>query len=85
MFGEQKANVIEPHEKNLWNASTLPWLATGYGVMITPLHTCMMYNAIANGGKMMKPYLVSAVREYGKDIIKFEPTVFRRAGCKNPN
>lgn len=75
LFGEQKANVIEPHEKNLWNASTLPWLATGYGVMITPLHTCMMYNAIANGGKMMKPYLVSSVREYGKDIIKFEPTV----------
>lgn len=75
LFGEQKANVIEPNEKNLWNASTLPWLATGYGVMITPLHTCIMYNTIANGGKMMKPYLVSSVREYGKEIIKIEPTV----------
>lgn len=75
LFGEQKANVIEPHEKNLWNASTLPWLATGYGVMITPLHTCMIYNAVANGGKMMKPYLVSSVREYGKEIVRFEPTV----------
>jgi cell division protein FtsI (penicillin-binding protein 3) len=82
LFGEQKANVIEPHEKNLWNASTLPWLATGYGVMITPLHTCMMYNAVANGGKMMKPYLVSAVREYGKDIIKFEPTVLEEQVAK---
>lgn len=75
LFGEQKANVIEPHEKNLWNATTLPWLATGYGVLITPLHTCMMYNAVANGGKMMKPYLVSSVREYGKEVVKFEPTV----------
>lgn len=75
LFGEQKASVIEPHEKNLWNAATLPWLATGYGVMITPLHTCMLYNAIANGGKMMKPYLVSAVHENGRDVKRFEPQV----------
>jgi cell division protein FtsI (penicillin-binding protein 3) len=75
LFGEQKANVIEPHEKNLWNATTLPWLATGYGVLITPLHTCMIYNTIANGGKMMKPYLVSSVKEYGKEIVKIEPKI----------
>ncbi|MDI9319541.1 MAG: penicillin-binding protein [Phycisphaerales bacterium] len=73
--GESKAILTEPHEKDLWNSSTLPWLATGYGVMITPLHTCMMYNAIANGGKMMKPYLVSSALEYGKEVIHFEPTV----------
>lgn len=73
--GEVKANVIEPHEKNLWNASTLPWLATGYGVMVTPLHICMLYNTVANGGKMMKPYLVSDIKEYGKTIKHFEPTV----------
>lgn len=75
LFGEHKAILTEPHEKNLWNAATLPWLATGYGVMITPLHTCMMYNAVANGGKMMRPYLVSSVREYGKEVMHFEPTV----------
>ena len=27
--GESKAILTEPHEKNLWNSSTLPWLATG--------------------------------------------------------
>jgi cell division protein FtsI (penicillin-binding protein 3) len=74
LFGESKAIVMEPHEK-IWNASSLPWMATGYGVMITPLHTCMFYNALANGGKMMKPYLVSSIREYGKEIKKIEPTV----------
>lgn len=73
--GERKARMIEPGDKGSWNATTLPWLATGYGVMITPLHTCMMYNAIANGGKMMKPYLVSEIREYGKTVQTFEPTV----------
>lgn len=79
LFGENKAILTEPHEKRLWNSSTLPWLATGYGVMITPLHTCMMYNAVANGGKMMKPYLVSSVREYGKEVKKIEPTVLEEA------
>src|ERR1044072_7806459 len=34
----------------------------------------MMYNAIANGGRLMKPYLISAIREYGKDVKTFEPT-----------
>ncbi len=34
----------------------------------------MLYNGIANGGRMMKPYLVSAIRQYGKDVKRFEPT-----------
>jgi cell division protein FtsI (penicillin-binding protein 3) len=50
-------------------------MATGYGILVTPLHTCMLYNAVANGGKMMKPYLISAIREYGKDVKTFPPVV----------
>jgi cell division protein FtsI (penicillin-binding protein 3) len=34
----------------------------------------MLYNSIANDGKMMKPYLVSAIKEYGKEVKTFEPT-----------
>lgn len=72
--GEPKPYMIEPGEPQ-WSGTTLPWMATGYGIMITPLHTCMLYNAVANGGKMMKPYLISAIREYGKDVKTYEPTV----------
>jgi cell division protein FtsI (penicillin-binding protein 3) len=79
LFGESKAIVTEPHEKNLWNAATLPWLATGYGVMITPLHTCMIYNAVANNGRMVKPYLVSSIREYGREVRRIEPTVLEES------
>jgi cell division protein FtsI (penicillin-binding protein 3) len=75
LLGESKAKMIEPKDKKSWNATTLPWLATGYGVMITPLHTCMLYNAVANGGRMMKPYLVSSIREYGKEVKQFHPVV----------
>ena len=73
ILGEQKPHMIKPGTRD-WNSVTLPWMATGYGVLITPLRTCMMYNAIANGGRLMKPYLISSIREYGKDIKRFEPT-----------
>jgi cell division protein FtsI (penicillin-binding protein 3) len=72
--GERSPYVKNPGDKS-WSKTTLPWMATGYEVMITPLHTCMLYNAVANNGKMMKPYLVSSVREYGKEIKKIKPTV----------
>jgi cell division protein FtsI (penicillin-binding protein 3) len=35
----------------------------------------MLYNAVANNGKMMKPYLVNSVRQYGVDIQTFQPAV----------
>lgn len=78
--GEPKPYVIKPGNKHWKTATTLPWMATGYGVLITPLRTCMMYNAIANGGNLMKPYLISSIQEYGKDIKRFEPTVLKKVG-----
>jgi len=74
LAGERRPAIIEPGTKH-WSATTLPWMATGYGILVAPLHTCMLYNAVANNGKMMKPYLVSAIRDYGKDVKVFEPTV----------
>lgn len=74
LIGE-RAPVVKSPESSGWSATTLPWMATGYEVLITPLHTCMLYNSIANNGKMMKPYLVSAIREYGKNVKTFEPEV----------
>ncbi len=74
VLGEMRTVVKNPESKT-WSKTTLPWMATGYEVMITPLHTCMLYNAVANNGKMMKPYLVSEVKEYGRTIERFEPKV----------
>lgn len=72
ILGERRPVVTTPGSK-MWSGTTLPWMATGYGIMITPLHTCMMYNAVANNGKMMRPYVVSAIKEYGKEVKRFEP------------
>lgn len=68
--------IIKTTNSKSWNKVTsLPWIAYGYESLITPLHTLMVYNAIANNGKMMKPYLVSEIQEYGKTIKKIEPVV----------
>ncbi len=40
----------------------------------------MLYNSIANNGKMMKPYLVSSIKEYGKDVKTFEPKEIEQVG-----
>jgi cell division protein FtsI (penicillin-binding protein 3) len=79
LLGERRTVIIKPGSA-LWSNTTLPWMATGYGVQITPLHTCMLYNAVANNGKMVKPYLVSAIKEYGKVVRTYNPEVIAELG-----
>lgn len=78
LTGERAPRVKKPGQSD-WSATTLPWMAYGYEIQITPLHTCMVYNAVANNGKLMRPYLISEVREYGKTIKKFEPTALEES------
>lgn len=51
------------------------WMSFGYGLQVSPLHTLTLYNAIANNGRMMKPYLVSSIQRNGIITKQFEPTV----------
>ena len=50
-------------------------MSIGYEVNVTPLQLIMLYNAIANGGKMMKPQFVSEIRRGNQTIEKFDPVV----------
>jgi cell division protein FtsI (penicillin-binding protein 3) len=77
MSGEVKPRIIKDSVTK--GRFSLAFMGMGYQVMITPLHTCMVYNSIANNGKMMKPYLINSIREYGNDVIKYEPTVVNPA------
>jgi cell division protein FtsI (penicillin-binding protein 3) len=67
---------------NFKNPATLAWMAIGYELQVSPLRTAMVYNTIANNGKIMKPYLVSEIREFGQTIKKFEPVVLNNQVCK---
>ncbi|MBO7468119.1 MAG: PASTA domain-containing protein [Bacteroidaceae bacterium] len=71
---ERNSKLRTEAEVKASNVNTL-WMAIGYGSQIAPINLAAFYNAIANGGTMMKPYLVSEVSRDGKIIKKNEPEV----------
>ena len=73
LAGEATPVLITPKSRT-WSATALPWMAFGYEILITPLQTLTLYNAVANNGRMMKPYLVSAIQESGSAVREFAPT-----------
>ena len=70
--GERNSVIHKPGSK-YWSATTLPWMAFGYNLEVTPLQTATLYNAVANNGKMMRPYLLNAVKEEGEIIKQYQP------------
>lgn len=58
-----------------WSRISLPWMAIGYEVSLTPLQLLGFYNAVANNGKMMKPMFVTEIRQSGRTIERFSPEV----------
>ena len=55
------------------------WMSIGYGSQILPINIVSFYNAIANGGTMMRPRLVKEIRRDGKVIKSFDPVVVNKA------
>ena len=72
--GEGKPNFPYPGDKN-WYGTTLPWMAFGYGIELTPLQTLTFYNAIANDGEMVKPRFIKEVKEWDQTIETFDKEV----------
>ncbi len=82
LVGEKRPVIYKPGGR-FWGPTTLPWMAFGYNLSVSPLHTLMLYNAVANGGKMMKPYLVSAIKEEGTLLKNMEPVVMDEKICSD--
>lgn len=77
-----KPTIKTPANRS-WSKTTIPYMAHGYEELVTPLHMLMLYNAVANNGKMMRPYLVNAIRDYGVDIKIIEPEVLVEKICSD--
>ena len=77
-----KPTIKTPSNRS-WSKTTLPFMAHGYEELVTPLHMLMLYNAVANNGKMMRPYLVNSIRDYGVDIKNVEPQVVIEKVCSD--
>ena len=71
-------NSAFPTELNSMNG--LVWAGIGQGeVLVTPLHMAMIAGTVANGGVMMKPWLINRVtNSLGTATDTGSPTVYRQ-------
>jgi len=79
--GEESGLMIPPAQ---WIGSVPATIAIGHGIAVTPLQLAVAMSAVANGGRVMKPFLVSEVR--GKDgSLKYtgKPTVIAEVLSEN--
>lgn len=92
-YGFGNSRVFDLHELNAntprvpdvnsksWTIYDLVATAIGYNVTATPLQIATFYNAIANNGKMMRPYIVSQTEKGGEAIEVFEPEIMNGSIC----
>ncbi len=52
---------------NKWSRSTLSAMSRGYEVTATPLQILSAYSALANGGVLLRPYVVDEIRDVTGD------------------
>lgn len=84
-FG-QKTGIDLPGESggslrpvNRWYGSDLATISFGQGVSVSALQLVAATSAVANGGLLMKPYLVERITDInGQDVQTVKPQVVRR-------
>lgn len=65
-----------------WSNTALPWMSIGYECQVPPLQTVTFYNAIANGGKLVRPRLVKAIAKDGEVIKEYPVEVVKEQIAK---
>lgn len=82
IVGAPRPYIKKPTSK-YWTKTTIPFMAHGYEELETPLNLLMLYNAVANDGKMMKPYLVNSINDMSGEIETFKPQVLVDKICSD--
>ncbi|WP_352421316.1 penicillin-binding protein [Proteiniphilum sp.] len=80
---EGTSSIRFPDDKiNYWSKTTLPWMSFGYETQVPPIYMLMFYNGIANGGKMIKPFIAKQFIDKGKVVKNVEAEVVNPKMCK---
>ena len=80
--GFPKVRRPKPDGSN-WSKTALAWMSIGYETQIPPIYTVTFYNAIANGGRMVKPRFVRSIRKDGITLKDFPVEVVKEHICSN--
>ncbi len=81
--GEAQPVIKNPKNKSWHKGLTLPQMAYGYEMMITPLKMLSFYNAVANNGKYIAPIFVKEIRWLGNPIKQFKAPVLNEKICSD--
>lgn len=66
-----------------WSNTALPWMSIGYETNVPPISTLTFYNAIANGGRMVKPRFVTRIEKDGQVVKEFPVEVIKEHICSD--
>ena len=66
------------YETKKWSKSSMHSFPLGYELTATPIQIAMAYAAIANGGFLLKPYMVDQVKKSDNTILKNEKRFRKR-------
>ena len=81
--GEAQPVIKSPKNKS-WNKNmTLPQMAYGYEMQLTPLKLLSFYNAIANDGKYIAPIFVKEIKRLGNTVEHFKARVINEKICSD--
>lgn len=80
----EAAPLIKSPKNPTWNKNySLPEMAYGYEMKITPLQMLTFYNSVANNGKMIAPVFVREIRRMGNTIEQFHARVINEKVCSD--
>ncbi len=76
--GEPHPTIKHPRVRGSgWDGTSMTMMSYGYALRVTPLQTLTLYNAVANGGRMMRPMLVSELQRKGETVKTFPTEVIK--------
>lgn len=78
--GAAKPYIPTP-DQCYWDDTKLAWMSFGYNTQVPCINLVSFYNAIANGGKMIKPRFVTKVLRNDSLIIEYPVEVLREQIC----
>ena len=77
--GEGIPYFKSPNQPNdQWSGVSLPWMSIGYELKMTPLQILAFYNAVANNGNYMQPFIVSQIQRNGEVVDDFHPRILKK-------
>ena len=77
-----KPIIPQPNSK-YWSSISLPWMAFGYGLMLSPIEILTYYNAIANNGEAVKPLFVNEIKNNLGQSKRYEKKVLKSKICSD--